>query len=70
MAIKNLSKIKVPTLVVSAEYDLELCKAVADILAKGIPNAKLVSIKGAGHIMNMDKAEEFNKVISKFIDKR
>jgi len=68
-AIKNLGAIKIPTLVVTAEYDLELCKAVADILAKGIPNAKLVSIKGAGHIMNMDRPKEFNKMVSEFVDK-
>jgi pimeloyl-ACP methyl ester carboxylesterase len=37
-------------------------------MAKEIPNAKLVSIKGAGHIMNMDQPKEFNKIISKFID--
>jgi pimeloyl-ACP methyl ester carboxylesterase len=69
MAIKKLSEIKTPTLVVTAEYDLELCKEVAAILIKRIPGAKLISIKSAGHIMNMDKPKEFNKAISEFIDK-
>jgi 3-oxoadipate enol-lactonase len=68
MAIKKLHEIKIPTLVVTAEYDLELCKEVASMMAKEIPGAKLVSIKGAGHIMNMDKPAEFNKIISGFID--
>ena len=68
MAIKKLNEIKIPTLVVTSEYDLELCKEVAAIIVKEIPNAKLVSIKGAGHIMNMDQPKEFNKIISKFID--
>lgn len=69
MAIKKLNEINIPTLVVSAEYDLQLCKEVAAILVKGIPGAKLISIKGAGHMMNMDKPREFNKAISEFIDK-
>jgi pimeloyl-ACP methyl ester carboxylesterase len=66
MAINKLGEIRIPTLIVTAEYDLALCKNVADIMAKNIPGAKLVSIKGAGHIMNMDKPKEFNKVIFKF----
>lgn len=68
MAIKKLNEIKIPTLIVTAEYDLELCKDVATIMAKEIPGAKLISIKGAGHIVNMDQPKEFNKIISKFID--
>jgi len=56
-------------LVVTSEYDLGLCKEVAGIMVKQMPAAKLISIEGAGHIMNMDKPEEFNKAISEFIDK-
>jgi pimeloyl-ACP methyl ester carboxylesterase len=69
MAIKKLKEIKMPALVVTSEHDLGLCKEVADILVRQMPDAKLISIKGAGHIMNMDKPEEFNKAISGFIDK-
>jgi pimeloyl-ACP methyl ester carboxylesterase len=68
MAIKKLNEIRIPTLIMTAEYDLELCKEVASIMAKQIPGAKLVSIKGAGHIMNMDKPDEFNEAISQFIE--
>jgi len=69
VAIKNLKEIKTPTLVVTAEYDFELCKEIADIMMKEIAGAKLISIKNAGHIMNMDNDKEFNKAISEFIDK-
>jgi len=34
-----------------------------------IPNSTKISINGAGHLMNMDKPEEFNKAISDFITK-
>ncbi len=33
-----------------------------------IAGAKLISIKNAGHLMNMDKPEEFNTAITGFID--
>ncbi|MEO7266182.1 MAG: alpha/beta hydrolase [Ferruginibacter sp.] len=66
MAIKKLNEIKIPTLIITAEYDLELCKEVAAIIVKEIAGANVISIKGAGHIMNMDKPNEFNKVILKF----
>lgn len=69
MAIKQLNEIKIATLVVSAEYDLALCKEIAAILAKGIQGAKMISIKNAGHMMNMDNPKEFNKAISEFVDK-
>jgi len=69
MAIKKLYEIKTPTLILTAEYDLELCKEVAVIIVKEIAGAKLISVKGAGHIMNMDKPRKFNKAIFKFIRK-
>jgi pimeloyl-ACP methyl ester carboxylesterase len=68
-AIKKLNEIKIPTLVVTAEYDLTLCKNVAKIIADQVPGAKLVSIAGAGHIMNMDKPEKFNEIIFEYIKK-
>ena len=67
MAIKKINEIKIPTLVVTAEYDLVLCQAIADIIAKEIPDAELISLKDAGHMMNMDRPREFNKIIFKFI---
>ena len=69
MAIRKLNEIEMPTLIITAEYDLPLCKDLGDLMAKKIPNAKLLSIKNAGHIMNMDHPGEFNKAISEFIDR-
>jgi pimeloyl-ACP methyl ester carboxylesterase len=38
-------------------------------MEKEIVGSNKISIEDAGHIMNMDKPEEFNKTISEFIDK-
>jgi pimeloyl-ACP methyl ester carboxylesterase len=66
-AISRLRDIHLPTLIITAEYDLESCKEIADIMEKEISGSKKVSINRTGHIMNMEKPEEFNKVISDFI---
>jgi pimeloyl-ACP methyl ester carboxylesterase len=64
----RLKEIKLPTLIVIGEYDHPCCIEVADIMKKEIKGSKLVTIKNAGHIMNMDKPEEFNNELIKFID--
>jgi 3-oxoadipate enol-lactonase len=66
-AAGRLHEIKLPTLIVTAEYDLEFCKEVADLMEREIAGAKKVSIQGAGHYMNMDKPEEFNRIVERFI---
>ena len=69
-AIKHLDQIKMPTLVVTADFDAAICKQVAATLKNEIRDAKLISIRHAGHVMNMDRPEQFNKELSKFIRKR
>jgi pimeloyl-ACP methyl ester carboxylesterase len=66
-AISQLDKIKIPTLIVTAEYDLEACKEIAEIMKREIEGSKLVSIVDAGHCMNIDKPEEFNEQVTSFI---
>jgi pimeloyl-ACP methyl ester carboxylesterase len=66
-AAGRLKEIKVPTLIVTAEYDLEFCKEVADLMEREITGAKKVSINGAGPCMNKDKPKEFNRIVEKFI---
>jgi len=69
-AIKYLDQIKMPTLVVTADFDVAICKQVATTLKKEITGSELISIRNAGHLMNMDKPEQFNKALSKFIGKQ
>jgi 3-oxoadipate enol-lactonase len=67
MAIKKLSEIKIPTLIITADLDFALCQEVAARMAQDIPGAKLTSLRNAGHIMNMDKPVEFNRAVNEFI---
>ena len=67
-AINRLNEIKVPTLIVTAEYDMAPCITVADLMDKEMINAKKISIKDAGHCMNMEKPKEFNAELVNFIE--
>jgi pimeloyl-ACP methyl ester carboxylesterase len=66
-AMKQIDKINLPALIVTAEYDLEACKEIAGLLEQNIPNAKKVVISDAGHVMNKDKPAEFNKIVLDFL---
>ena len=68
LAITQLREIRIPTLIVTAEYDLEACLEIAEIMQNEIPDSKLVSIENAGHCMNIEKPEEFNVLLVEFIN--
>jgi pimeloyl-ACP methyl ester carboxylesterase len=66
-AIARLAEIKSPTLVVLGGKDLPHIKEIADLLARGVAGARLVTIPGAGHIVNLDAPDAFNKALAAFL---
>jgi 3-oxoadipate enol-lactonase len=66
-AIGRLAEIKSPTLVILGGEDLPHIKEVAGLLAKGIGGARLVTIPGAGHMVNLDAREAFNRPVDAFL---
>lgn len=67
VAVKQLSNIKIPTLIITAEFDLGACSEVADLKEAEIEGSKKITIQNAGHVMNVDKPDEFNSEIISFI---
>jgi pimeloyl-ACP methyl ester carboxylesterase len=67
-ALERLDQINVPTLIITAEYDLQSCKEVADLLEQKVGGARKIILPGTGHVMNMEKPDEFNKVLLDFLD--
>lgn len=61
-----LPGIAVPTLVVVGDQDTITPPADAERMAAAIPQARLVRIRGAAHLSNMEQAEEFNRVVAGF----
>jgi 3-oxoadipate enol-lactonase len=62
-----LSKISVPTLVVSGEDDAFIASSEMKGMAEKIPGARFELISKAGHLPNLEKSVEFNDVFSHFL---
>ena len=42
-------------------------QAICKLLGKGVPHARKVVIPGAGHMVNMEKPQEFDRVVRDFL---
>ncbi|MBI1750917.1 MAG: alpha/beta hydrolase [Acidobacteria bacterium] len=66
-AVERLGEIRAPTLIVAGSRDVLNIQAIAGILQARVPGARTVVIPGAGHMVNMEKPEEFNRVVLEFL---
>lgn len=64
---KRLSEIKNKTLVVTGDRDDVVPMQNSLNLAKNLPNAELKIIDGGSHLIFIENAEEFNKIVSQFV---
>ncbi len=62
----KLNKIKQPTLIIGGAQDSQFLDS-ARYLHRNINNSNLEIISGAGHMVNLEAAEEFDRVISVFL---
>jgi pimeloyl-ACP methyl ester carboxylesterase len=66
-AVDKLSAFALPSLVVGAAQDLAVPPEHSQVLAQGLPNAKLTIIPGAGHMANLEQPELFNAALLDFL---
>ena len=66
-AYSKLKEIKVPTLVILGENDLNYFHMVSNILVRGISKSVLRTVTDSGHMVNMEQPDEFNKILLKFL---
>ena len=66
-ALQRLSEIRAPTLVIVGDRDLADIQNIVETLKEGIPGIKKVVIPGAGHLVSMEKPEQFNKIVLDFL---
>ncbi len=62
----RLSDIRVPTLIVTGEYDAADNQAQAGVAEYAIPGATRVVIRNAGHLVYMSRPGEFVDLVSRF----
>ena len=67
-ALKHLSEIKAPTLILVGEYDMPDIQANGGVIEVGIPNAKRDIIYNSGHLIPFDQPEAFNAAVFKFLN--
>jgi len=66
----QVRSVKAPTLVVWGKYDELANPAGADRLEQAIPGSRKVIIDNCGHMPQLEKAEEFNRLIREFLSTR
>lgn len=66
--IDDLPGMDVPTLVIVGENDKPFLRA-AEVMAAKLPRSQHVVIPGAGHIVNIEEAETFNRELVAFLGK-
>ena len=66
-ATDRLHRIASPTLVITGDADRLVPPASSDVLAREIPNAKLVKIPGGSHGFNFETPDVFNREVLEFL---
>jgi pimeloyl-ACP methyl ester carboxylesterase len=63
-----LAEIRAPTLVVSGDDDRFVSRRQSELLADGIPGARLVTVRGGGHIVPLSHPDRFEHLVSRWLD--
>ena len=69
VAVKFLSEIKVPTLILVGEYDIPDVHAHAGAINAGIQNSKREIIPKSGHLIPVEQPALFNNAVMNFLNK-
>ncbi|MDX6401609.1 MAG: 3-oxoadipate enol-lactonase [Gaiellaceae bacterium] len=65
-ASQRLGDIAVPTLVLTGDEDVEDIRVIGDRLGREIPGAERASIAAAAHLPNLERPEEFDRIVLGF----
>ena len=69
-AFGRLREIKTPTLILVGSRDVANIQQICGLLYAQIPGAKEIVFPGAGHILNMEQPEEFDRAVLEFLGAR
>ena len=62
-----IERIRVPTLVITGDEDKVYPPSLAQDIARRIPGAQLKTLKGVGHLSNLEQPDEFNHAVLEFL---
>ena len=63
----RLETLRVPTLLVVGEHDRTELAELAERLARELPDARLETIEGAGHLPSLERPDELNRLLLDFL---
>jgi pimeloyl-ACP methyl ester carboxylesterase len=69
IAVRSLSEIKIPTLILVGEFDIPDVHAHAGAINAGIQNSKREIIPGSGHLIPIEQPDLFNNAVLSFFKK-
>jgi len=69
VAVRSLSEIKVPALILAGEYDIPDVHAHAGVINAGIANSKREIIPRSGHLIPIEQPALFNEAVMNFLNK-
>ena len=67
-AAERLGELQGPALLLVGEEDIPDIHGVIDALQEAIPGVQRVELEGAGHMINLERPEAFNRVVLQFLD--
>ncbi len=67
-SLPRLHEIHVPTLILVGDADIPDVHAHAGAIETGIPNSRRIVVSDAGHLMYLEKPEEFSRIVLGFLE--
>lgn len=67
-SLQDLAHIRVPTLIINGESESSAVFRHTEKMVELITGASAIVIRGAGHMPNLEKPDEFNRAIEEFIE--
>ncbi len=67
-AVDRLTEIVAPALILVGDSDQPMTLAAADLLARELPNAREAVMTGTAHLPNMERPEEFNRILLDYLE--
>lgn len=66
-SVDTIVQKRVPTLLIVGEEDALAPPKVMEVMARRIPQSRLIRVPGAGHSAYFEKPEEFNRILGGFL---
>jgi pimeloyl-ACP methyl ester carboxylesterase len=67
-SLPRLHEIHVPTLILGGDADIPDVDAHAGAIETGIPDPRRIVVSDVGHLMYIEKPEEFLTIVTQFLD--